>query len=70
MTIGVVSSHLLTFRGQRGKERVRKWGKEGYREDERRGGASEKEGEEWMNKRRAAMDQTWVEALPNFGSDA
>lgn len=36
MTIGVVSSHLLTFRGQRSQEGVRKWGKEGYREEERR----------------------------------
>lgn len=26
MTIGVVSCHLLTFRGQRSQEGVRKWG--------------------------------------------
>lgn len=35
MTIGVVSSHLLTFRGQRSQEGVRKWGKERQREERR-----------------------------------
>lgn len=46
MTIGVVSPHLLTFRGQRSQERVRKWGKEWHRA--KGGGSLKKRDNRWI----------------------